>query len=57
MDLAATLESLTKIVNQVDDLVWGIPLIGSILATGIVLSLMLRFRHLRFIRGLIHLWL
>ena len=46
MDLAATLESLTKIVNQVDDLVWGIPLIGSILATGIVLSLMLRFRHI-----------
>ena len=46
MDLAATLESLTKIVNQVDDLVWGIPLIGSILATGILLSLMLRFSHL-----------
>ena len=46
MDLAATLESLTKLVNQVDDLVWGIPLIGSILATGILLSLMLRFRHI-----------
>ena len=40
------LESLTKIVNTVDDLIWGIPLIVAILATGVLLSVMLRFRHL-----------
>ena len=41
-----TLESLTALVNTVDDLVWGIPLIASILITGIWLTVMLRFRHL-----------
>ncbi|MBR3921871.1 MAG: alanine:cation symporter family protein [Kiritimatiellae bacterium] len=40
------LVSLTKIVNSVDDLIWGIPLIVAILATGILLSVLLRFRHL-----------
>ena len=38
--------SLTRIVNTVDDLIWGIPLIVAILATGILLSVLLRFRHL-----------
>ena len=37
---------LTEIVNVVDDFVWGIPLIVAILATGIIISVMLRFRHL-----------
>ena len=40
------LASLTKIVNTVDDLIWGVPLIAAILATGILLSVMLKFRHL-----------
>ena len=40
------LASLTKIVNSVDDLIWGVPLIAAILATGILLSVMLKFRHL-----------
>ena len=40
------LVSLTRIVNTVDDLIWGIPLIVAILATGILLSVLLRFRHL-----------
>ena len=39
------LVSLTRIVNTVDDLIWGIPLIVAILATGILLSVLLRFRH------------
>jgi len=40
------IESMTNIVNKVDDIVWGVPLIVSILTTGILLSAMLRFRHL-----------
>ena len=40
------LVSLTRIVNTVDDLIWGIPLIVAILATGILLSVMLMFRHM-----------
>ena len=40
------LVTLTKVVNTVDDLIWGVPLIGAILATGILLSVMLRFRHM-----------
>ena len=44
--MTTTLESLTALVNMVDDLVWGIPLIASILTTGILLTVMLRFRHL-----------
>jgi AGCS family alanine or glycine:cation symporter len=40
------LASLTKIVNTIDDFVWGIPLIVAIFATGIILSIFLRFRHL-----------
>ena len=40
------LVALTNVVNVVDDLVWGVPLIGAILATGILLSVLLRFRHL-----------
>ena len=44
--MAGRLEAITQIVNRVDDLVWGVPLIISILATGILLTVMLRFRHL-----------
>ena len=44
--MTVTLESLTSFVNTVDDLVWGIPLIAAILSTGILLTIMLRFRHL-----------
>ena len=40
------LEAATKLVNAVDDIVWGIPLIVAILATGVLLSVLLRFRHL-----------
>ncbi len=43
--MSGTLESLTKVVNAIDDIVWGIPLIAMILATGVLLSLMLKFRH------------
>ena len=46
-----TLESLTSLVNTVDDLVWGIPLIAAILSTGILLTVMLRFRHLLHLRS------
>ena len=44
--MAARLETITQIVNRMDDLVWGVPLIIAILATGILLSALLRFRHL-----------
>lgn len=40
------LESLTNVVNMVDNLIWGVPLIVAILSTGILLSVLLRFRHL-----------
>ena len=40
------LEAATKLVNAVDDIVWGIPLIAAILATGVLLTILLRFRHL-----------
>ena len=40
------LEATTRLVNTVDDIVWGIPLIAAILATGVMLSILLRFRHL-----------
>ena len=40
------LESLTNVVNTVDNLIWGIPLIVAIFSTGILLSVLLRFRHL-----------
>ena len=44
--MTLTMESLNRIVNSIDDMVWGVPMVGSILATGILLTLMLRFRHL-----------
>lgn len=39
-------DTLTMWVNRVDDLVWGIPLIVSILAVGVLLTLQLRMRHI-----------
>ena len=47
---AVWLDSLTKWVERVNGWVWGIPLIASILAVGIVLTLMLRFRHIANLR-------
>ena len=40
------IEELTNIVNKIDDIVWGVPLIVCILATGLILTVMLRFQHL-----------
>ena len=40
------LEALTAWVDKADDIVWGLPLIGAILVTGILLTCMLRFCHL-----------
>ena len=52
-DVAATveagsgwLEAFTEWIGKVDDLVWGVPLIGAILVTGILLTAGLRFVHL-----------
>ena len=39
------LESFTKLVDVVHEWVWGLPLIGAILVTGLVLTLCLRFTH------------
>ena len=44
--MSGWLETLTKWVNAVDDFVWGLPLIVSILATGVLLTFAIRFRHL-----------
>ena len=38
--------SVTEIVNAASGIVWGVPLIAAILATGILLSVVMRFRHL-----------
>ena len=43
---AVWLDSLTKWVERVNDLVWGVPLIVSILAVGILLTFMLRLQHI-----------
>ncbi len=52
-DLTATVEAtsdwlttLTALVDKVDGWVWGLPLIAAILATGLLLTCILRFRHL-----------
>ena len=52
-DVAATveagsgwLEAFTEWIGKVDDMVWGVPLIGAILVTGILLTAVLRFVHL-----------
>ena len=39
------LEAFTKLVDVVHEWVWGLPLIGAILVTGLVLTLCLRFTH------------
>jgi len=39
------LESFTKLVDVVCEWVWGLPLVGAILVTGLVLTLCLRFTH------------
>jgi AGCS family alanine or glycine:cation symporter len=40
------LDILTFYVDKIDNLVWGTPLIFTILATGIVLTFLLKFKHL-----------
>jgi AGCS family alanine or glycine:cation symporter len=47
---AVWLDSLTALVGRVNDWVWGVPLIASILAVGILLTVMLRFRHIANLR-------
>ena len=37
---------MTAWVDKADDIVWGLPLIGTVLATGILLTYLLRFWHL-----------
>ena len=39
------LESLTAWVDAANGWVWGVPLIGAILATGVLLTVLLRFVH------------
>jgi AGCS family alanine or glycine:cation symporter len=34
-------------VERIDDFVWGLPLIAAILATGVILTLLLRLKHLK----------
>ena len=47
---ALWLDTLTAWVERVNGWVWGVPLIASILAVGILLTLMLRFRHIANLR-------
>lgn len=42
---ATWLESFTEHVNTVNDAVWGVPLIGAILVTGLLLTIFLRLHH------------
>lgn len=44
--MADWIQALTKIVDKVDGIIWGVPLVGSILIVGIILTAMLRFKHL-----------
>ena len=43
---AVWLDALTAWVDRVNNWVWGVPLIVSILAAGVLLTLMLRLRHI-----------
>ena len=43
---AVWLQTLTEWVNAASDWVWGLPLIGVVLMTGMLLTLMLRFVHI-----------
>ena len=56
--VAASVESgstwmtaLTNLVDMVSGWVWGIPLLSAILVTGLLLTLILRFRHLFYLRS------
>jgi AGCS family alanine or glycine:cation symporter len=42
---SAWLEEFTAFVDKIDGYVWGVPLIAAILATGVILTVLLRFRH------------
>ena len=45
------LASLTTLVDKADNFIWGLPLIITILFTGILLTCMLRFLHLLNLRN------
>ena len=47
---AGWLETLTAWVDAASGWVWGVPLIGAILLTGILLTVMLRFKHVLSLR-------
>ena len=40
------IETATKVIDNISGMIWGLPLIVAILATGIILSAVMRFRHL-----------
>ena len=44
--MANWIESATKTIDCIGGLIWGLPLIAAILATGVLLSVAMRFRHL-----------
>jgi len=39
------MQAFTEWVGKIDDMVWGVPLIVAILATGVLLTIVLRVRH------------
>ena len=43
---SGVLAKLTDRIDAIDGIVWGVPLIAAILVTGLILTCMLRFRHL-----------
>ncbi|MBO7653492.1 MAG: sodium:alanine symporter family protein [Kiritimatiellae bacterium] len=43
---SGVLAKLTDRIEAIDGIVWGVPLIAAILVTGLLLTCMLRFRHL-----------
>ncbi len=43
---SGVLAKLTDRIEAIDGIVWGVPLIAAILVTGLILTCMLRFRHL-----------
>lgn len=48
------LAQFTAFVDKIDGYVWGIPLIASILVTGLLLTCILRFRHLFNLKNAFH---
>ena len=44
--MANWIEIATKAIDSISGMIWGLPLIVAILATGVILSAVMRFRHL-----------